>query len=790
MFALCLCALLKRRVSAGILLHYIMESSLDEDWEVDFDDMASQEEELIEQARIEAAMHEEAWLLGIDPPGIRSVEQKGSQGSMSSVIAGKSSVTVSPTMPYFPAWELGGVSQNPASNSGGSSSSSGRAVGVMSQSVLQVQQPALLDSAPTTPPPSKRQRDIADDMGSPPKIRAGKFGDVSVQPVEIGDKADWSVMSSPTSLVGGAAPVVLPLSQLTTSVRQTGGVGMASRVCASIEPTAMLVHAATSVAANGSAGTSSQTSSGFTERIRRRLRSKSGGVVEVFPPVNPVVGGDRRRDGKEHDRALNVLELQTAYSAVNWPDRVLWIGFSNRMRFKFANDACRTAWCRAHSEELRRAGAKGRVVALARTAWGALHSDTRKAVCNDWLEKVAKPDYISFADVDDSQTQEGILAKFRGSSMLLTYNNSKWLLPPACTKHGLEKGVEVARRIGWVVKLFESATALLERVCGQYHNLDYAVALEICPASFAQGIGRLHIHAFVKTLCGRVWLPSLKELELDGSLPHCTGTKGGTRSRFGSGFAGFFYVQVSKNGSVFTGGSKQPFTGYPVQTPWVLTLLQGEKISFQLARELVLKCVSGATRALAEIRVTEEARKQVGIARAQEEAQRNLLRERRPWRRIPLVEEWRSQYEELLDRYKFLVLEGPSALGKTVFARTLAPHGLETLELNCAGDTALDLRSFCSEVYGAILFDEISPHQVASQRKMFQACCAKVQLGHSTTGVHVYSVYLHRVRLICCSNDWTRMLQKEPMDVQDWLKANSVLVVVDAPLWQYDTVLR
>ena len=166
-------------------------------------------------------------------------------------------------------------------------------------------------------------------------------------------------------------------------------------------------------------------------------------------------------------------------------------------------------------------------------------------------------------------------------------------------------------------------------------------------------------------------------------------------------------------------------------------MLQGGKITPAVAKDLVLRTVSGATRALAEIRLAEEAGQQAAIARAQDEARKGLQRRRRPWRRIPLVEKWLEQYEELQERYRFLVPEGPSAVGKTVYARTLAPRGRETLELNCAGNTALDLRSFRREEHGAILFDEVSPAQVASQRKLFQACCAKVQLGLSPTGQHV-----------------------------------------------------
>ena len=48
---------------------------------------------------------------------------------------------------------------------------------------------------------------------------------------------------------------------------------------------------------------------------------------------------------------------------------------------------------------------------------------------------------------------------------------------------------------------------------------------------------------------------------------------------------------------------------------------------------------------------------------------------RRLFRLVPEVAAWITACKEVADRRKFLVLDGPSRLGKTQFAMSLVPHG-------------------------------------------------------------------------------------------------------------------
>lgn len=154
------------------------------------------------------------------------------------------------------------------------------------------------------------------------------------------------------------------------------------------------------------------------------------------------------------------------------------------------------------------------------------------------------------------------------------------------------------------------------------------------------------------------------------------------------------------------------------------------------------------------------------------------------WKTFPEVQTRLEQYSTHAHRYKCLVLQRPSRLGKTVFARTLAPPGTEVLELNRAAGTEPELRAYRLTRHGLILFDEISAPVVCKQRKLFfQACAAPVQLGCSATNCHSYSVFVHKVRMVLASNVWHSSKKTLSQDDQGWLDANTVVLDIDAPMW-------
>ena len=133
-------------------------------------------------------------------------------------------------------------------------------------------------------------------------------------------------------------------------------------------------------------------------------------------------------------------------------------------------------------------------------------------------------------------------------------------------------------------------------------------------------------------------------------------------------------------------------------------------------------------------------------------------------------------------RYKFLVPNGESGLGKTQFALSLVPTG-RGLELNMAATNTPDLKQYDAVLHDLILFDEMKAQDVLLHKKLFQAPASMLSMGNSATNCHAYTRWLHQKLLVVSTNRWDiEMAEMRSVDA-DWLKANSVVIHVVAPLW-------
>ena len=104
-------------------------------------------------------------------------------------------------------------------------------------------------------------------------------------------------------------------------------------------------------------------------------------------------------------------------------------------------------------------------------------------------------------------------------------------------------------------------------------------------------------------------------------------------------------------------------------------------------------------------------------------------------------------------RYPFLVLDGPSSVGKTRFAASLtAPFRF--VYCDCSNGAYLDLHGLDSESHDAILLDEMGLERAVALKKLLQAGPDICKLGVSPTMVHAYSVYSYRMRISIATNTW------------------------------------
>ena len=207
------------------------------------------------------------------------------------------------------------------------------------------------------------------------------------------------------------------------------------------------------------------------------------------------------------------------------------------------------------------------------------------------------------------------------------------------------------------------------------------------------------------------------------------------------------------------------------------------------ARQQLVRSAKNLQRALPNLesfaKCCREAKMQAHIDKVASE----LALQTKPFHRIEAIENWKEDHRAIKPRYKFLVLVGPSGLGKTQYAKSLVAEG-RALELNMASAPEPDLKEYNPEVHDLILFDECPAKIILRQKKVFQAPAVKVALAASVTGCYAYSVWLHQKMLVVCSNVWHHELRLLPLEDRDWLLSNSLVHTVEKPLWMEDAPAR
>ena len=273
----------------------------------------------------------------------------------------------------------------------------------------------------------------------------------------------------------------------------------------------------------------------------------------------------------------------------------------------------------------------------------------------------------------------------------------------------------------------------------------------------------------------------LNDFRFRETLPHNSNYRVQTGRGSGQKYAGCFYVCVNKIGSLLSTSTKEMFVDYPVSPAWITSLLAAEKLTYQTAADLFVRCVVNVDHNLKALETLARYNRVKMIAEKRLHLERLLRSTQRPFKTIAMVEKWDQQYTELMDRYKFLVLDGKSRTGKSRFAANRTTPE-KFLNVDCSSATEPDMRCFDREKHDVVLWDEATPELVLRVKKLAQASIDEVRLGQSATNVNSYVVWFHRVKLIVASNVWAASLERCAMEDREWLNANSFYVWVDSPL--------
>ena len=355
-------------------------------------------------------------------------------------------------------------------------------------------------------------------------------------------------------------------------------------------------------------------------------------------------------------------------------------------------------------------------------------------------------------------------------------------LDPEAEMKRTERAARSLRSDARALELWEEVRKTVAALNGHQKGLITAWALEVCPRTLeSTGELRVHVHVAAYSTRGRLSVNPMSLLFMDQTCSDFSREAGGGQRarRMTSGIA---YLALPKVCTVFAGCSQQLFTDFPISAQCVFNGVQAGKILVQTAHELLCRIPRSIDRNLEQLARYRTEQGNLAVERVMAWRRHNGHEHRAAWRYNYTVLQWMAQYSVVLDRYQFLVLDGPSRMGKTGFARSLVQPD-EFLEVSLAGGAAIDLRSYRMWQHTLVLFDEAEPQQILDQKKLFQAGPMPVQLQTSTTNCHAYSAYVGGKMMVICSNVWAeRMVRLSPADVE-WLQRNSVYVHVTSPMW-------
>ena len=252
---------------------------------------------------------------------------------------------------------------------------------------------------------------------------------------------------------------------------------------------------------------------------------------------------------------------------------------------------------------------------------------------------------------------------------------------------------------------------------------------------------------------------------------------------------GHFYCSVFKEGALYTDTNYPPWQGQWVpEAAWVVSLWKQHKLGHDAFLRLSAKLRDGHDRRKAAVAAVRESESAFEFDAERAWARQQILAKARPFKPLPWgIENWKMGYEEVEERYRMLVLYGPSQTGKSRLARSL--FGTErTLVVDVQHAEHPDMHAYRRHSHLAVLLDEVAdPSFIVNNKKLLQAHVDGAILGQSATQKFTYEVFLWRTPIILTTNNWN--LSHLCAEDLDWIHANCVAVHVPEPVYQSSNAL-
>ena len=370
-----------------------------------------------------------------------------------------------------------------------------------------------------------------------------------------------------------------------------------------------------------------------------------------------------------------------------------------------------------------------------------------------------------------------------------------------------------------IMGMWEDFKKKYKKACGRLPDVcDVSLCAEI--SLHARGAStsiRIHFHGAVSNLKQKQ-IPnySFEDWEVNGVFPDVQPTQGRGRYAIQAIHRMHMYVQLKKIGHLYTDTNIPMYRDSTVQPKWLMELWQQRKLDMETLRASLLESRGKCINEFNFLDWWDSKMLDAKARAAQAEVQKKLQHQLKRFKTYPNITMWLKQYWPInygkSFRFRFLVMEGPSSVGKTVLAKSFfSPDKTYYYNMQTAAEP--DLRGFRVGHHRACVFDEITWQQVVKLKVLFQAGVDGADLGASQCNQYSYWRFLYGVAIICCTNEWLppkraersnrrghrashrldaedspeeEVLYKGP-DVPDrdreWLETNSIYQEIKSPVW-------
>lgn len=310
---------------------------------------------------------------------------------------------------------------------------------------------------------------------------------------------------------------------------------------------------------------------------------------------------------------------------------------------------------------------------------------------------------------------------------------------------------------------------ILDKLASQLVGKYYTINKESCPKT-----GTYHYHMYVHS--HNQMDHTTAYWAIDDVLPNCQQNKIN-----GSGYEvaknrGHFYVECRYKIGHITQLSNYPWGEcYIVRQAWIMSLWSSKKIHTHLVDECLKFYMCGTKRAFEIIEIAlqyERTQKRKLVHEARKE---QLQPTKHPFKLYPQIENFKEQFDYIEHRYKFLVVVGPSRLGKTELMRSHFPEAFEH-------KGSVDWTGYDPVDHSAIIFDDVPKFwdYIIQNKPLFQSNCEGYKVHTSATNCYSKEIDNAAKPIIITTNE---IPYESPSSDYLYLKDNWILLELNSPTW-------